>query len=158
MSQSVTAFTSRFSVTALNNRKSSAAVLKFLPAGECLTSMSLPHLKTDSRLTAKLLLDLGNTVILGIESHGTRDHILCSVTSASLQSTLWLSTWLVSPLRNLGRDRKGKHRFQEILYFSLFSLLRKRDYLAVANQWRASLVKLFGYATIYTCSYDFIIN
>jgi hypothetical protein len=44
------------------------------------------------RLTAKLLLALASTVILGSESHRTHDHILLSDGSGSLQS---LATLLI---------------------------------------------------------------
>jgi hypothetical protein len=50
------------------------------------------QLKSDSWLTAKLLLDLRNKVILGTESHGTHYHVLFSGNTGDLQTTLWLSS------------------------------------------------------------------
>jgi hypothetical protein len=46
--------------------------------------------QTHIDLTAKLMLALGSTLILGSESHGTHDHILLPDGSRSVQATLTL--------------------------------------------------------------------
>jgi hypothetical protein len=53
----------------------------------CLFWSSLQSRISVQRLTAKLLLALASTAIIGFESHGTHDHILLSDGSGSLQTT-----------------------------------------------------------------------
>jgi hypothetical protein len=82
---------SRCSVTASNGEGSSASgltssqVADHLTPTSLLTNRRLRTLQTDW-LTAKLLLALASTIILGCGSHVTHDHILLPDCSASLQT------------------------------------------------------------------------
>jgi hypothetical protein len=58
----------------------------------CLTALGVGQLYLTDWLTAKFLLVLASTVILGSESHGTRDHISLSDGSGSRATLLdWLT-------------------------------------------------------------------
>jgi hypothetical protein len=95
-----------FSVTLLGNGgRSSSSDLTSSQAGDHLTPTSL--LTADSglcRLTAKLLLALASTVILGSESHGTHEHILVSGGSGCLQHSAH------SKADSFIKLRRGPHR------------------------------------------------